>query len=153
MALLSVDGKLIKVGGKFIKAVAGAVSSVNGKTGAVELTAKDVGALPESGFSILDKSGQISTTWGDNITWQTGTFFRWGAICTFTIQFIVNTQIDAPYGFTMVTLPYHSNGRIWINNQTEFWIDNGGNTIRRNSERLAPGARILSGFYLTNDPE
>lgn len=153
MDLLSVGGKPIKVGGKFIRAVAGAVSSVNGKTGAVTLTAEDVGALPESGFSILDKSGQITTPLSDKLTWQLGSFSRWGAVCMFTAQFIVDTEISLDYGFTVVTLPYRSTSRIWVNNQSAFWIDAGGNTIRRNAGTLGKGAYILSGFYLTNDPE
>lgn len=153
MAFLSADGKFIKVGGKFLKAVAGAVSSVNGKTGAVELTAKDVGAISDTEFDILDKSSLITTTWGDNITWQLGSFSRWGAVCTFTAQFIVDTEISSTYGFTVVTLPYHASARIWVNNQSSFWIDSGGNTIRRNGSSLAKGAYILSGFYLTTDPK
>lgn len=153
MNLLSVGGKPVKVAGKFIKAVAGAVSSVNGKTGAVTLTAEDVGALPESGFSILDKSNLITTPLSDKLTWQLGSFSRWGKVCTFTAQFIVDTEISSGYGFTVVTLPYRSTARIWVNNQSLFWIDAGGNTIRRNGSTIAKGAYILSGFYLTNDPE
>lgn len=153
MDLLSVDGKPIKVAGKFIRAATGAVSSVNGKTGAVTLTAKDVGALPETGFDILDKSSLVTTTWGDNITWQLSSFARWGAVCTFTVQFVVNTEISSTYGFDVVTLPYHSSGRIWVNNQSAFWIDSGGNTIRRNGSSIAKGAYILAGLYLTSDPE
>lgn len=129
------------------------VQSVNGKTGIVNLTAEDVGALPESGFSILDKSSQITTPWSDNITWQMGSFSRWGAVCTFTVQFIVNTVINSTYGFDVVTLPYHSSARIWVNNESLFWIDIGENTIRRNGDSIAKGAYTLSGFYLTNDPE
>lgn len=129
------------------------VQSVNGKTGIVNLTAEDVGALPESGFSILDKSSQITTPWSDNITWQMGSFSRWGAVCTFTVQFIVNTVINSTYGFDVVTLPYHSSARIWVNNESLFWIDIGENIIRRNGDSIAKGAYTLSGFYLTNDPE
>lgn len=129
------------------------VQSVNGKTGIVNLTAEDVGALPESGFSILDKSSQITTPWSDNIIWQMGSFSWWGAVCTFTVQFIVNTVINSTYGFDVVTLPYHSSARIWVNNESLFWIDIGENTIRRNGDSIAKGVYILSGFYLTNDPE
>ena len=107
----------------------------------------------ENGFSILDKSSQISTTWGDNITWQIKSFTRWGSLCLVTLQFIVNTVIETTYGFTMATLPYASMSRVWLSNQTEFFIDAGGKDIRRNGSSLGTGAKNLSCFYLTLDPE
>ena len=107
----------------------------------------------ENSFSILDKSDQISTTWGDNITWQIKSFTRWGSLCLVTIQFVVNTPIEATYGFTLVTLPYASMSRVWLSNQTDFWIDAGGKDILRNGSSLGAGAEILTGFYLTSDPE
>lgn len=107
----------------------------------------------ENSFSILDKSDQISTTWGDNITWQIKSFTRWGSLCLVTIQFVVNTAIEATYGFTFATLPYASMSRVWLSNQTDFWIDAGGKDIRRNGSSLGAGAEILTAFYLTSDPE
>lgn len=153
MAFLSADGKPIKVGGKFLKVIAGAVSSVNGKTGAVELTAKDVGAISDTEFDVLNKSSSITTTWGDNVTWQIKDFWRWGAVCVFTLQFICNTAIESTYGFIFATLPYRAVSRVWINNSNAFYIDGGGNTVRRNSSSISTGAYILTGFYLTNDPK
>lgn len=107
----------------------------------------------ENGFSILDKSAQISTTWGDNITWQIKSFTRWGSLCLVTIQFVVDTAIESTYGFTVATLPYASMSRVWLSNQTEFWIDAGGKNIRRNGSSLGTGAKIMTCFYLTLDPE
>ena len=133
--------------------VAGGVSSVNGQTGDVILTATDVGALPSTGFTILNKSSEITTTWGDNVSWQIKDFWRWGAVCVFTLQFICNTAIESTYGFTFATLPYRAVSRVWINNSNQFYIDGNGNTVRRNSSSISTGAYILTGFYLTNDAE
>ena len=123
-----------------------------GTTGQI-LKKTETGTEWADGFSILDKSAQISTTWGDNITWQIKSFTRWGSLCLVTIQFVVDTAIESTYGFTVATLPYASMSRVWLSNQTEFWIDAGGKNIRRNGSSLGTGAKIMTCFYLTLDPE
>ena len=165
MQIQAINGKPLRAGGKLLKASAGGGTDIGlGVTGAtvgdiIKVAAVDADGKPtaweatENGFSILDKSAQISTTWGDNITWQIKSFTRWGSLCLVTLQFIVNTAIETTYGFTMATLPYASMSRVWLNNQTEFFIDAGGKDIRRNGSSLGAGAKNLSCFYLTLDPE
>ena len=157
MQVLKVGDKVVSVNNQLLSAPNGGggwgVSSVNGQTGDVVLTATDVGALPSTGFTILNKSSEITTTWSDNLTWQIKDFWRWGTVCIFTLQFIVNTAIESTYGFTFATLPYRAVSRVWINNSNQFYIDGNGNTVRRNSSSISTGAYILTGFYLTNDAE
>ena len=165
MQIQAINGKPLRAGGKLLKASAGGGTDIGlGVTGAtvgdiIKVAAIDAGGKPtaweaaENGFSILDKSSLITTPLIDKLTWQIGSFSRWGAVCIFTVQFIVDTEISSDYGFDVVTLPYRTTSRIWVNNQSAFWIDARGNTIRRNASTLGTGAYTLSGFYLTNDPE
>ena len=106
-----------------------------------------------TGFTILNKSSEVTSTWDDNVSWKIKDFWRWGAVCVFTLQFICNTAIESTYGFIFATLPYRAVSRVWINNSNQFYIDGNGNTVRRNSSSISTGAYILTGFYLTNDAE
>ena len=161
VASLGADGK---VPSAQLPEIGGGTDIGLGVTGAtvgdiIKVAAVDADGKPtaweatENGFRILDKSSLITTPLSDKLTWQIGSFSRWGAVCIFTVQFIVDTEISSDYGFDVVTLPYRTTSRVWVNNQSAFWIDARGNTIRRNGSTLGTGAHTLSGFYLTNDPE
>lgn len=59
----AVDGLDEAINEKMVEAGVGAVSSVNNKTGAVTLTAKDVGALSEDlGVATTDENGLMAAS-------------------------------------------------------------------------------------------
>lgn len=140
----------------------------------ITLTASDVDALPNvpvtttnnsdmltvvngawqtdhGSAGIQDATSLIVNKWPDNVTLMLKTFRRWGKLCLFTIQFIVETQISTNYGFTLFEMPYTSVDRVWINNQTRFYMDANKVAVRVNNENLATGNYTLTGFYLTTD--
>ena len=158
----------------YITAAQAPVQSVNNKTGAVSLTASDVGSIPnvpvtttnnldmlmvlqgnwytDHGASgIQDASSLIVNKWPDNVTVIVRSFRRWGKLCLFTVQMNVTTQISTNYGFTLLEMPYTSIDRVWINNQTRFYMDGNNVAVRVNNDNLATGNYILTGFYLTTD--
>ena len=100
---------------------------------------------------IQNASSLIVNKWPNNVTVVLKTFRRWGKLCLFTIQFNVGTQILSDYGFTLFEMPYTSIDRVWINNQTLFFMDADNVAVRVNNEQLATGNYILTGFYLTID--
>lgn len=140
----------------------------------ITLSASDVGALPnvpvtttnnsdmlmvvngnwttdhgETG--IQNASSLIVNKWPDNLTIILRSFRRWGKLCLFTVQFNVGTAISTNYGFTLLEMPYTSIDRVWINNQTQFFMDAGNVAVRVNNDNLATGNYTLTGFYLTTD--
>lgn len=140
----------------------------------ITLSASDVGALPnvpvtttnnsdmlmvvngnwttdhgETG--IQNASSLIVNKWPDNLTIILRSFRRWGKLCLFTIQFNVGTAISTNYGFTLLEMPYTSIDRVWINNQTQFYMDTNNVAVRVNNDNLATGNYTLTGFYLTTD--
>lgn len=100
---------------------------------------------------IQDASSLIVNKWPDNVTIVVRSFRRWGKLCLFTVQINVGTQISTNYGFTLLEMPYTSVDRVWINNQTQFYMDAGNVAVRVNNESLAAGNYTLTGFYLTPD--
>ena len=100
---------------------------------------------------IQNAASLIVNKWPDNVTMLLKTFRRWGKLCLFTIQINVGTQITSDYGFTLLEMPYSSIDRVWINNQTQFFMDAGNVAVRVNNDNLATGNYTLTGFYLTTD--
>ena len=100
--------------------------------------------------TITDKTTSVENLWEDNITWQLRNFQRWGKLCFFSLQIYVTESISTNYGFNLMKLPYAPTMRIWINNGTQFYLDNGNQHIKVNSSTLNAGNYILSGMYLTN---
>lgn len=158
----------------YITAVQAPVQSVNNKTGAVQLNASDVDAIPNVPVTttnnldmlmvvdgnwqtdhdtagIQNASSLIVNKWPDNVTVAIRSFRRWGKLCLFTVQINVTTQITSDYGFTLLEMPYTSVDRVWINNQTNFYMDANKVAVRVNEEKLFTGNYILTGFYLTTD--
>jgi len=143
------------------------VTSVNGKTGEVtvsELPTVTSGndldmpmvlqgkwTTDHGAVGIQDAASLIVNKWPDNLTLIVKTFRRWGKLCLFTVQINVGTAIAADYGFTLLEMPYTSIDRVWINNQTQFFMDADKVAVRVNDEQLAPGGYTLTGFYLTAD--
>nr|DAF30053.1 MAG TPA: hypothetical protein [Caudoviricetes sp.] len=143
------------------------VTSVNGKTGAVTVpklptvtadnnldTLTVIGGnwtTDHGAVGIQDAASLIVNKWPDNLTFVVKTFRRWGKLCLFTVQINVGTAISTNYGFTLFEMPYTSIDRVWINNQTQFFMDSDNVAVRVNDERLATGNYTLTGFYLTTD--
>ena len=140
----------------------------------ITLSASDVGALPNvpvttinnsdmlmvvngnwqtdhGGTGIQNASSLVTNLWPDNVTVVVNVFRRWGKLCLFTLQIMVNTAISTDYGFSLFQLPYATVDRVWINNQTNFYIDEAQNYVKVNNNRLATGTYALTGFYLTTD--
>ena len=103
--------------------------------------------------TITDKTTSVENLWENNMTWQLRNYQRWGKLCFFSLQIIVAESISTNYGFSLIKLPYASTMRIWINNGTQFYLDNGNPHIKVNSSTLNAGNYILSGMYLTNSAE
>ena len=110
---------------------------------------ENIGA--QEAMVVEDLTNQIVFNFPDNVTIQKFSCFRWGKICTFTLQFIVNTAITSNYGFTLATLPVAPVDRIWINNQSTFFIDGGYKDIRVNADTVPTGAKVLTGFFIIAD--
>lgn len=100
---------------------------------------------------IQDAASLIVNKWPDNVTIVVKSFRRWGKLCLFTVQINVGTAISTNYGFTLLEMPYTSVDRVWINNQTQFYMDSNNVAVRVNNANLATGNYILTGFYLTTD--
>ena len=96
-------------------------------------------------------NGDIVFLYPDNITLQVNSFNKWGKLCTFTIQFIVNTAISDGYGFIFCEMPFAPTNRVWINNQTGFYMDANWKAIRCNGSAMNTGSYIWSGFYFTDE--
>ena len=116
-------------------------------TAAQKLQARANIAAQET-LTVENLKDQIVINYPDKITKQFTSFVKYGRICIFTVQLIVNTAVSDNYGFIVATLPKATVDRIWINNGTQFFIEVGSNGIRRNGEGLAAGNYMLSGFYL-----
>lgn len=120
-----------------------------------ELTAEQKAQARENigaGDGILaDLANQIVFFHVDQISLQLLNCFRYGKICTFTLQFNVNTTISDNYGFTLATLPVAPAGRVWINNATTFYMDAFNKDVRVNNELLSPGNYILTGFFIIGE--
>ena len=140
----------------------------------ITLTASDVSAIPNvpvtatNNFDMLmvlqgdwytdhgetgiqNAASLIVNKWPDNVTIIVRSFRRWGKLCLFTVQIHVKTQITSDYGFTLLEMPYASVDRVWINNQTQFFMDANKVGVRVNEEKLFPDYYALTGFYLTTD--
>ena len=140
----------------------------------ITLSASDVGALPNvpvtttnnsdmlmvidgnwqtdhGDTGIQNASSLVTNLWPDNVTVVVNAFRRWGKLCLFTLQIMVNTAISTDYGFSLFQLPYATIDRVWVNNQTEFYIDTTQNYVKVNDDRLSTGPHLLTGFYLTTD--
>ena len=100
--------------------------------------------------TISDLSAQVENLWPNNITMLIQGFQTWGKLCIFTLQFNVTAEIASSYGFHAIKLPRAPNMRIWINNETAFYIDGGSDGVRVNGEKLNAGNYILSGMYLSD---
>ena len=100
---------------------------------------------------IQNAASLIVNKWPDNVTVILKSFRRWGKLCLFTVQIKVTTQITSDYGFTLLEMPYASIDRVWINNQTQFYMDGNKVAVRVNDEKLFADYYILTGFYLTTD--
>lgn len=100
---------------------------------------------------IQNASSLIVNKWPNNVTIILRSFRRWGKLCLFTVQLNVTTQITSDYGFTLLEMPYASIDRVWINNETNFYMDANKVAVRVNEEKLFPGNYALTGFYLTAD--
>ena len=100
---------------------------------------------------IQNAASLIVNKWPDNVTMVVKSFRRWGKLCLFTVQINVGTQISTNYGFTLLEMPYTSIDRVWINNQTQFYMDANNVAVRVNNEKLLTGTYTLTGFYLTTD--
>lgn len=100
---------------------------------------------------IQNAASLIVNKWPDNVTIVVKSFRRWGKLCLFTVQINVGTAISTNYGFTLLEMPYTSVDRVWINNQTQFYMDSNNVAVRVNNANLATGNYTLTGFYLTTD--
>lgn len=98
-----------------------------------------------------DLTSQIVLNHPDLITEQLFSFFKYGRICMFTVQIIVSGTVNDNYGFTVATLPVRCAHRVWINNGTQFYMEKGSNTIRRNGSDLPAGNYMMSGFYISKE--
>lgn len=98
-----------------------------------------------------DLTSQIVLNHPDLITEQLFSFFKYGRICMFTVQIIVSGTVNDNYGFTVATLPVRCAHRVWINNGTQFYMEKGLNTIRRNGSDLPAGNYMMSGFYISKE--
>lgn len=78
-------------------------------------------------------------------------FIRYGKVCTFTIQLNITEQISDKYGFAIMTLPFTCVGRLWLNNDTKYYIDDNHREILRNASSTPVGNITLSGVYITSD--
>ena len=100
---------------------------------------------------IEDYSNSVEWLITENITIQVVNFIKYGKLCYFCLQFIVNTTITGDYGFHLVEFPFYSVMRVWINNGTLALINQSGNQIMINSSQLAAGNYMWTGFYFTNE--
>lgn len=100
---------------------------------------------------IQNAASLVTNLWPDNLTVVVNVFRRWGKLCLFTLQIMVNTAISTDYGFSLFQLPYATIDRVWVNNQTEFYVDTTQNYIKVNNDKLSTGTHLLTGFYLTTD--
>lgn len=100
---------------------------------------------------IQNASSLVTNLWPDNVTVVVNVFRRWGKLCLFTLQIMVNTDISTDYGFALFQLPYATIDRVWINNKVNFYIDTAQNYVKVNNDRLSTGGYTLTGFYLTTD--
>lgn len=100
---------------------------------------------------VHDKSNQVELLFPDNARVILKQFYRWGAVCSFTIQLQINTKIEANYGFHLIEMPYKPTQRIWLNNSSDYYIDVNAKYIKRNGTSTNTGALTLSGVYLTSD--
>lgn len=78
-------------------------------------------------------------------------FIRYGKVCTFTIQLNITEQINDKYSFAIMTLPFTCVGRLWLNNSTAYYINDGERDILRNASSTPVGGITLSGVYITSD--
>lgn len=101
--------------------------------------------------SLTSHGEEIVFNYPDSITIQVNNFSKWGKLCTFTIQFLVNTAISGNYGFSFCELPFAPTNRVWINNQTAFYMETGNKSIRCNGSTMNTGSYIWTGFYFTNE--
>lgn len=95
-------------------------------------------------------TSQIAVNYPDNLLVVRKDCRKYGRICSFTIQINVMTAISANYGFALATLPCAPAGRIWINHTTQFYMDEGSNEVKVNSNKLDAKNYILSGIFLTD---
>lgn len=95
-------------------------------------------------------SGQVVLNYPDSCRFQLRDCRRYGRMCTFTIQLFVDEAITGQsYGFALVTLPVAPASRVWINNETKFYMDGGNSDIKVNNSLLSAGNYILTGFFFT----
>lgn len=95
--------------------------------------------------------GEVVFPFLDKMTIQIQNVSRWGPLCTFCLQFVVNEPITAGYGFTLATMPFAPDTRVWINNGTQFYMDAGMKDVRVNNSTLGAGSNILTGFFFIRE--
>lgn len=107
----------------------------------------NIGAAAEE--IIENISGEVFLNYPNNCRMQLASCYRYGKICIFILQIFVDTIISDNYSFTLATLPVGPVNRVWINNGTQFFMDqqSAGN-IRVNGDKLSAGGYTLSGFFL-----
>lgn len=112
-----------------------------------------LGYVPGKTLTSKNHNNEIEILFPDNITVVVNNFWRYGNICQFVLQITVSEAITTEYGANVAKMPFTSAMRCWLNNSTDYYIDNGGQYIKRNSTVIPQGAFTLSGMYITNDAE
>lgn len=110
-----------------------------------------LGYAPGKALTSENYNGQIENLSPDKITFIVNNFWRYGNACQFVLQFDVSETMVFDYGASIAKLPFTSAMRCWLNNSTDYFIDNGDQYIRRNGKNIHSGNHVLSGMYITND--
>lgn len=100
----------------------------------------------------IDYTDTVALNYPSQATWTLKTFYRSGNFCFVTLQFNVTEQINDAYGFRIISLPFTSAGRIFVDNG-KYWLDNGGRDLRVQRDKLDVGNYFFSFVYITNDAE
>ena len=110
-----------------------------------------LGYMPGKTLTSENYNGQIENLFPDKITIVINNFWRYGNVCTFVLQFNVTETMAVSYGANIAKLPFASTMRCWLNNSTDYFIDNGRQYISRNGGKIYSGNYTLSGLYITNN--
>lgn len=128
----------------------------DGKDGSdATVTAENIqsalGYAPGKTLTSENYNGQIENLFPDKITFIVNNFWRYGNVCTFVLQINVPETMAISYGANIAKLPFTSPMRCWLNNSTDYFIDNNTQFISRNGVNISSGNYVLSGMYITND--
>ena len=108
-----------------------------------------LGYTPGRTLTSESHNNEIENLFPDKITVAINNFYRYGNICQFVFQITVAETITTDQGANIAKLPFTSVMRCWLNNSTDFYIDDNGQYIRRNGTQIPQGAYVISGMYIT----